>query len=662
MRFNLAFSFVVLGFGVFSVGAEPEAVLEGPPALANVLPPLSSAEHLSCPGGNGLTLPLPDDPFIEHVRAGAPEGDTGELAIPETVPGVPGMVTTPLVRADGRVWVGTGDGLYFSGDGGGSFVRHTVYGVDGPPSNVIAGLAADSRGTLWVATAAGLAGREAGGVWRVVRGPEGLPWEELTCVMVTAEDVVWMGSTRGLIGYSPYAEGRQWFYRLGERYLPEDWVEAVRAGGDGAVWVRTPGGWSSIEAVERTLYGKAEYFEARLNERHRRLGMPSPALYDDAYAMRSWEFGPQPSDGLWTGYHVGAMSMAYAVTGEERYRASAKESMEALYLLQTVTGIPGLVARSVISVDEPYAPTARTQDNWHATEDGRYLWRDDVSSDQIDGHYFAFYTYYEHIARHDAAEKARLEAQIRLVTDYILDHNYQIPDWDGERTMWGWFNPEMVNDDPVRHLESGLYSLMILSFLKVAHHVTGDEKYMEHYAGLIEKHHYLSNLLLEKKLFPDELNHSDDQLSALAFYPIVQLEHDPFIRDALLRALRRHARIERDERNSLFAMVYASADPEDAEIGGALQTLREMPQDRRDWGMDNSLRKDVVFASEDDRGGHPVLLKLLPADERHWERWNMNPYAAKTGGNGRNEGTGVHYLLPYWLARYHGILAGPAGR
>lgn len=102
----------------------------------------------------------------------------------------------------------------------------------------------------------------------------------------------------------------------------------------------------------------------------------------------------------------------------------------------------------------------------------------------------------------------------------------------------------------------------------MAHHTTGEEKYDRRYRNLIEEHGYLSNLLLQKKVWPDEVNHSDDQLSAIAFYPFLQIETDPFIRSAVHRALRRHALIERDERNSLFAIVYASVDPNDADIPG----------------------------------------------------------------------------------------------
>ncbi|MBX3178264.1 MAG: hypothetical protein KF886_12955 [Candidatus Hydrogenedentes bacterium] len=633
------------------------------PKLMSLVPPLWSDVHKSTPDSD-VELPIADTPFMEHVRKDiAPDTSRAFPAPhpPAQIEAITPPITTPAIKQGALTWVGAEDGLFHSQDGE-SYTRHASYGVDGPLSNRIAGLAADSRGALWVATPAGLSSRDAEGNWSSFRGREGLPWEELTCIAIDASDRIWLGSTRGLIQYRPYEEGRQWYYRAGERYLPHDHVTGLKIAEDGTVVAYLQGktGMTTIAEEPRTLHGKAEHLLQELLARKMRLGMPSPPRYDDPWNRQNPVWEPQPSDGLWNSYHITSMSLAYALTGEERYKQAAKESMEAMYLLQNVTGIKGLVARTVVAADDPYVEKARTQDNWHESPDGNHWWRDDVSSDQIDGHYFAFYTYYEHIAKHDPAEKERLVKQIRQVTDYMLDNGYQIPDWDGEVTMWGWFDPVSLNDKHIHYLESGIYSLMMLSFLKTAHHITGDEKYEAHYVDLIQNHGYLSNLLLQKKLWPDEMNHSDDQLSAICFYPYLQIEHDPFIRDAVHRSLRRHALIERDERNSLMAMVYASVDPEDAEVEGAIQTLREMPLDRRNWAHDNSHRADVTFDPRPSVRGHDILLQLLPADERLFERWNQDPYRAFDGGDGRLDGAGVHYMLAYWLGRYHGVIAPPA--
>lgn len=654
-----------LGLAALPAWTQESGYLKNPPPLASVAPPLDSKVHLSRPNGPPQDLPYADTPFFEHVRVLPTAEETAPLKAPTVASGLKGVeaeATTPVVMQGGTAWVGTADGLYGSASGAsGTFERHGTYGVAGPLSNVIAGIAVDSKGTLWVATPAGLSARSSDGEWRLIRGPQGLPWEELTAIAIDESDGIWLGSTWGLIHHRPYAEGRQWYYRAGERYLPGDQVERVHvANGGKTVYALTDKGWGRIDEVSRTLHEKAELIQARYLDRHRRLGMPSPALHNDAYTMETWTHGTQPSDGLWTSYHVTAMCMAYTLTGEERYKESATEGMEALYLLQNITEIPGLVARTMALVDEPAGKHHRGAHDWRETSGGKYIWRDDVSSDQIDGHYFAFYSYYEHIAKHDPAAKARIEKQIRQVTDYIVDNGFRIIDWDGEMTLWGWWDPERLNEKPVHYLESALYSMLMLSHLKLAHHITGDEKYDELYRMLIEEHGYLSNMLLTKKLYPDELNHSDDQMSAIGYYPFIQLEHDPFIRGVLQRTIRRHALIERDEHNSLIAFVYASMDPQDADIEGGLQTLREMPVDRRNWRMENSHRADIVLQPGESRQDMKVTRDLLPADERDFERWNMDPYRADTGGDGRTENSGEHYLLAYWMARYHGLLAAPA--
>ena len=65
--------------------------------------------------------------------------------------------------------------------------------------------------------------------------------------------------------------------------------------------------------------------------------------------------------------------------------------------------------------------------------------------------------------------------------------------------------------------ERGLNSLLILSHLKVAYHITGQEKYQQKYLELIEKHGYAENTIHLKITSPPEaVNHSDDELAFCA--------------------------------------------------------------------------------------------------------------------------------------------------
>jgi len=510
----------------------------------------------------------------------------------------------------------------------------------------------DADGTTWVATTQGLFAKTTDADWKQIRGRQGLPVEYTTCLTSDGNGRLWIGTSHGVVLYQPKADGRQWFYRAGQRYLPDNHVIDIAAGSDGRfVWVLTKAGLSAIEVRTTTLQEKAQTIETRINERHRRMGIVGETTFASADNTNEYNIKPGPNDGLWTAYHVAAMSLCYATTGDEAAKKSALRSMESLYMLQNATGIPGLPARSIVPASQE-----QPSERWILTPDKKHWWYTDTSSDEIDGHYFAFYTFWEHIARHDDALRDRHIQQVQEMTNYIVDNGYKLIDWDGERTRWGFWDPESLNGNPESYLENGLNSLQILSFLKTAAHVTGNTKYQEHYESLITDHGYLNNVLLEKKVFPDQLNHSDDQLAYVAWYPLLQQEQDPQIRNMLQRSVRRHYLIEEPERASFFFFVTATIDPDIVDLHAAIDNLRRLPVDRRNWKVQNSHRDDITFAPRLDRFDRKQLTHVLPADERHFDRWNDNPYLPDDGGDGTVEDNGSAWLLPYWMARHHGFI------
>ena len=347
-------------------------------------------------------------------------------------------------------------------------------------------------------------------------------------------------------------------------------------------------------------------------------------------------------------------NLPYSISSPLLVKILHHSSIDAMIMLQNASGIPGLVARSVVSIKE------RDQKNqqWRATPDGNLLWKSDTSSDEIDGHFFAFYDYWEQIAKHDPEEAALIKDQVSTMMNYIVDNNYQLIDWDGERTKWGFWNPELLNDNPDHYIENGLNSAQILSFLKVSWYITGNEKFKKHYDYLITEHGYLGNVLLEKKVFPDANNHSDNQLGFVALYPLLQLEYDPKARNTLQRAVRRHYRTLSRDGSAFFYFAAATIDPDYVDIKSAVENLRQIPTDRRQWLMVNSKRKDIVWSPYKSRFNRPQLLNILPADERNWGKWNGNPYYPDGGGDGRYEDDGASWLLGYWMGRYHGFIGG----
>ncbi len=652
---------VLLGAG----GAAGQDILKGKAVhLHNITPPF-------IPGAPARKLPVVVEPFIEHVRCPV------DIAAPDNALGIsvdkegkllfmtgpkPALENGPAINAQAQQgdcrWFATDHGLYVQHPGDKKPVRHEAYGVGGPLATRITALAVDTKGTLWAGTPLGLSRRSAEGVWTHLQGRDGLPVEDITALATDASDHLWIGTSQGAILYTPSAPGRKWFYRAGKRYLPDDHVRSIAISPkEDAVFFLTDAGVGRIDLVRRTLLEKARLIEARVNERHRRLGMVADCLLTPAEPPALHAIHDNDNDGLWTAYHVAAMALCYGATKDEAARTSARESMHALYMLQNASGIPGLVARSVLPPEEG----RKKGPQWRPTPDGKMYWKSDTSADEIDGHYLAFYTYYEHIARFEDAEKTLLIKQLRALTDYLVENEYQLIDWNGKRTRWGFWDPKSLNENPAHYVECGLNSLQILSFLKVSHYITGDTKYRKHYRKLILDHDYLNNLLLTKKVFPDEVNHSDDQLGFVAWYPMLQLEKDPGIRRALCQGVRRHYDAVRTEHSSFYTFVYATVDPNRADIEGAIENLRQIPTDRRQWGMINSRRADVAFADHVNRFGVRILTRVLPADERNFAKWNADPYVPDYKGNPRHEDDGAAYLLPYWMGRRHGFIVESEG-
>src|SRR5215510_14411061 len=254
------------------------------------------------------------------------------------------------------------------------------------------------------------------------------------------------------------------------------------------------------------------------------------------------------------------------------------------------------------------------------------------------------------------AEKRKIRGVVARMTDHILNNNYQLIDVDGKRTRWGWWGPEEIWADPD---ETGLRALHILSHLRVAHHITGNPRYEQAYNELISKRRYHLLTRNQKVNYPGHVNHSDDELAFLSYYPLLNYETDPKLRGVYVQSLERSWQVERPERNPLWNFIYAVGSGS-KEFGRdeAVRTLREIPMDQISWTVTNLHRLDVPMDVLNDRFDRKQTLIVLPYDELPMNKWNGNPYRIDGGNGGRSEGGGVYFLLPYWMGRYHKLIDG----
>ncbi|HZP84491.1 MAG TPA: hypothetical protein VFB21_22845, partial [Chthonomonadaceae bacterium] len=469
-------------------------------------------------------------------------------------------------------------------------------------------------------------------------------------------------------------------YFWGKRWLPGNKVSAIWTDAKGRAWIETEGGVACIEEKPMTLAEKAAHFDKITQERHNRRGyIGHITLKVAGDPTQGAYYQAADSDGLWTGYYVAAMSLRYAATHDPAARRQAQQSLNAMLELERLSGIPGYPVRSVATEEEikagikGYNPDAtvhvpgETDKLWVRSPVDKNVWcKSDTSSDTMDGHYFAWYLYHEYVA--DAAEKTKIAALVRRATDHIMQNGYVLIGHTGRKTRWGVWGPQFLNDDPAWFDQRGLNSLEILSHLKVAHHITGDPKYARAYDELIEKHHYLQNtLLIRRGPLGDwwSLNHSDDQLTYIAFYPLMMLEKDPARRRILTESL---ARTWEDstsgeqplkwEHSSFYNFAYGAMTGNPCAPEDGIADLQDWPWDMIDWTVKNSQRYDVQIRQHPGDAYRNLnhLNRVLSSAERPLKRWNASPWTADGGSDGLLEHDGSAWLIGYWLGVFHGYI------
>ena len=607
---------------------------------------------------------------------------------------------TALRRAVHRAgaWAVAADSGLYVRDGGSWRLELPREGVVRWAPVDVRGVAYDAAGRLWFAAPHGVGYRAGDGSWRLFTGADGLPFNDFTCIAAGPTDV-WFGTTNGAIRFRDGA----FSFRQGRRWLLDDHVRDIAVDAAGNAWIATAAGISCLRDVPMTLADKAAVFEAAIEKHHRRtqLGYVNPAVLTAAGDIATAVPVFTDNEGHHTGPYLAACSLAFAASGREPLREHARAAFRALVFLGTVTeggthpAPPGFIARAVKPTSEPdpnpqfdlaYDMRRQAADTmwkiiqprWPVDASGEWYWKNDSSSDEIDGHFLGFATYHDHVCRTDE-ERAEVRTAVRRIADHLLAHGYNLVDHDGTPTRWARFAPADLNRNGAWCDERGLKCLSILTYLTVAHHLTGDPRYRAAYRELAVDHGYAMNVMTHPKPLPGPrgVGHQpDDNMAFMNYYHLIRYETDPVLLGMYRHAIHQHWQYERLERNPFANFVYAACclgttrtdpwgtihlSPPASCFDDAVDTLRRYPLDLVDWPMSNAHRIDMLPLRDGDGvptgGGGRRDGQVFPIDERHETYWDLDPWTLRYGGAGLRLREGVPYLLAYALGLAHGFIA-----
>lgn len=341
---------------------------------------------------------------------------------------------------------------------------------------------------------------------------------------------------------------------------------------------------------------------------------------------------------IWTGHYLAAESYRYNVTKSPDALANVKRAVAGLRLLVDVTG-NGLLARCAFPATWNYAQSVIEEERRHGIyfrviHGDTYVWIGNTSRDQYSGVFFGLGVAY------DLVEDAQVRAEIKTITtrllDYLLDKNWQVIMPDGEISTTFTGHPEQR-----------------LSFLAVGRRVN------DSFASDYELARFFASLTVGSAIVFEVLEEHDSyfkfNLATINLFNLIRLENNSTYRTRYLDTYNILRRTTDDHGNAHFNMIDRAlrGSPDAARDGATRQMLDDwLKRPRRDLWLD--WRSSARFAScGEDRACAPLPIADRICTDFLWQR---SPFLLWGGGYGKIEGAGIDYILPYWMARYYGVI------
>jgi hypothetical protein len=399
------------------------------------------------------------------------------------------------------------------------------------------------------------------------------------------------------------------------------------------------------------LETKAQRFREAILERH--LSAEGLLLYrvnletiaDDLKTGRYPALADTPS---FTGLlAVAACTRADVEGGPNRREAlaDASRALDGLAFLMDVTGVRGLLSRSVRRDHVPDLDALRGK--WFRGAQGfsAYSWRGDISMDQYANGLLPAVA----ACRNHFPERSR--RLVVNVASHLSEHAMQLTDPDGMRTRYG---------DLSRNAGGGFNTIALLTGYAVfalAAELDQDPRWARQRDRLRDRDRVVARARRTNLRILGITNYSND-LMAWNLYriliPLARRTADPALADLRHGMFRAWLRVKEDG-NAYFKLVLCYIEPgacEPSSLRAAVDMLARFPLEKRILDRTSDLktipRRCLPGRKFRPQARAPVPIELRPASSFEWK---SSPYRLDAAILPTWTHTGLDYLVAYWLYR-----------
>ena len=387
--------------------------------------------------------------------------------------------------------------------------------------------------------------------------------------------------------------------------------------------------------------GKLERRANKIGRELKRRHLPYGTVFDPVFASPTSnqivDYQHAGDAAIWTGHYIAAESFHYAATGSRKARANVRRALVALKLLVDVSG-NDVLARAAVPVGSRWESALLvnlTRSHIFTSRVGGtdYYWAGNTSRDQYSGVFFGLGFAWELIPD-DGGIRALIKEIVDRLLGYLINNAWtpEMPDGTLSTTFVG--RPDQQ-----------------LAFLQVGRMVK-PERFDKAYKEVRAAFGKLVKIPIDLEATDPHGSYFKFNLDHINLVHLLRLEENSEYRPTYRAAFDKLRATVAKHGNAHFNMIERVVNGPDSTRDGSTRVML------KEW-----LRRPRRIGYADLSGTHPAcgdgracsvipIIERVPTDFL----WQRSPFRLAGGEGGDVEGAGIDYLLPFWMARYFGIV------